>query len=88
LKVAWCIRDLRSLGRSRYLKGCRLRGKSPVGAIVADAAAMEIGSGLFSLRSAGVAAASLTRGQEFTPELASETITYDVPLPTAAFGVA
>jgi len=28
-------------GTSRYLKGCRLRGRSPVGAIAADAAAMK-----------------------------------------------
>jgi len=51
-----------------------LREKSPGGAVAADSAAKDIGSDLFSLRSAGPAAVIHTQGKKFTLKPATETI--------------
>lgn len=66
-------------GTSCHLKGCRLRGKSPVGAVAADSAAKGIGSDLFSFKSAGPAAVILTRRKKSTLNPASETIARGPP---------
>jgi hypothetical protein len=73
-------------GTRRYLKGCRSKGRSPVGAVAAHFPAKEAGPDLFSRMTAGPVAVNLTGGKRVPfRNWHRRSIAKDFPLPTAAF---